>query len=142
MPAPLEFTGGCACGAVRYECSNAPIAMINCHCRDCQRASGAGYFPTVIVARSTFRIGKGQPKLYMVTAESGNSAQRAFCGDCGSPLFASSASRPELIGIRAGSLDDPSWFQATMDLWTASAQPWDVMNPGTIKVPKEPPSRV
>ena len=115
--------------------------MLNCHCRDCQRASGGGHFPTVIVERRNFRIVTGQPKYFETTAESGNAAQRAFCAMCGSPLFASSASRPALVGVRVGSLDDPGWFRATMDLWTESSQPWDLMDPSTVKLPKEPPAR-
>jgi hypothetical protein len=141
VSAPSTFSGGCACGSVRYECSAAPVAMVNCHCRDCQRASGAGHFPTVIVARNSFRISKGNPKYHTVAAESGGSAQRAFCEACGSPLFGFSSCRPALVGIRAGSLDDPSWFRATMDLWTATAQPWDQLPESTAKFPREPPPR-
>ncbi len=49
-------TGGCMCGAVRYECSAAPMFMGNCHCRDCQRASGGGYAPAIGVPRSAVKI--------------------------------------------------------------------------------------
>jgi len=60
----------------------------------------------------------------------------AFCPQCGTPLYASSSARPDFIGIRAGSLDDPSWFQPSADVWTDSAQPWDVMDPGVVKFAK------
>lgn len=126
---PSEFSGGCACGAVRYQCTCTAVAMLNCHCRDCQRAGGAGFSPTVIVHRSEFRIVKGQPRYFNREAESGAVARRAFCGDCGSPLFASSSAHPEFVGIRAGSLDDPGWFRPGADVWTCSAQPWDIMDP-------------
>jgi len=135
-PAPSTFSGGCACGAIRYECSAAPAAMVNCHCRDCQRAGGAGYSPTVVVPKSHLRILVGQPMLYERLGASGNTATRAFCGECGSPLFAWSSARPEMAGIRAGSLDDPSWFGAQTDVWTRSAQPWDVLAPHTRKFPR------
>ena len=52
----VPFFGGCACGAVRYECSAIPVAMVNCHCRDCQRAGGAGFSPTVVVSAGSFRL--------------------------------------------------------------------------------------
>ncbi|HET7133974.1 MAG TPA: GFA family protein [Gammaproteobacteria bacterium] len=107
--------------------------MVNCHCRDCQRAGGAGYSPTVVISRTAFRLSGGQPAVHEVSAASGETATRAFCGSCGSPLFASSSARPEMVGIRAGSLDDPSWFRATADVWTASAQPWDLLHPDTEK---------
>ena len=132
----MTFGGGCACGAVRYECSAAPATMVNCHCRDCQKAGGAGYSPTVVVSRGAFRVTFGEPSIHSTVAESGNTARRAFCPQCGTPLYASSSARPDFIGIRAGSLDDPSWFQPSADVWTDSAQPWDVMDPGVVKFAK------
>jgi hypothetical protein len=131
--APSHFAGGCACGAVRYECTGAPTAMVNCHCRDCQRAGGAGYSPTVVVARAGFRLAGEQPRYHESISASGNTASRAFCGRCGSPLFASSSARADFVGIRAGSLDDASWFRPTVDVWTASAQPWDLLHSETEK---------
>ena len=133
LSVPTEFSGGCACGAVQYYCSAAPIRMVNCHCRDCQRAGGAGYSPTVIVSRNGFRIIKGDPAYYEKTADSGNIAKRAFCTICGSPLFASSSARSEYVGIRAASLNDPSWFKPTVDVWCKSAQPWDNLSDATEK---------
>ena len=130
---PSYFAGGCACGAVRYECTSAPVAMVSCHCRDCQRAGGAGYAPTIVVPRAAFRLSGRQPALHEVISASGETATRGFCGSCGSPLFASSSAREDAVGIRAGSLDDPSWFRPTADVWTASAQPWDWLHPDTEK---------
>ena len=98
--------------------------MVNCYCRDCQRAGGAGYSPTVVVKRSAFQVISGEPVYYDRVADSGNIATRAFCGACGSPLFASSSAKGEFVGIRAGSLDDPSWYRPTREAWVTSAQPW------------------
>lgn len=112
--------------------------MVNCHCRDCQRAGGAGFSPTVVVPAADFHVTQGRPRFYESGADSGNTARRAFCGDCGSPLFASSSARPQFVGIRAGSLDDPGWFRAAVDVWTASAQPWDTLAADTIKFPAAP----
>lgn len=134
---PSRFTGGCACGALRYESSGPPIAMVNCHCRDCQRAGGSGYSPTIVVRRASFGVTHGVPTYYQCTSQSGNTARRAFCGLCGSPLFASSSARPDFVGIRAGSLDDPSWFRPTSEVWTQSAQPWDLLQPDTIKYERD-----
>ncbi len=130
---PSRFGGGCACGAVRYECTSPPVGMVNCHCRDCQRAGGAGHSPTVVVARAGFKLSGEEPKYYEVVAASGNTATRAFCGNCGSPLFAWSSARVDFVGLRAGSLDDPAWFRPTVDAWTASGQPWDILQPATKK---------
>jgi hypothetical protein len=141
MSVPAAFSGGCLCGAVRYECSAAPMTMVNCHCRDCQKAGGSGYSPTVVVRRRALRLRSGRPRYHRVTGESGSIARRAFCPECGTPLFASTSARPGLLGIRAGSLDDPSWFRATADVWTSSAQPWALMDSGVPKFRKGRPAR-
>ena len=131
MTAP--FTGGCACGAVRYECTAEPLGSINCHCRDCQRASGTAYASVLRVPAASFRVIKGEARFYSVKADSGNTVSRGFCAECGSPLFSRLSGMPEVVGVRAGSLDDPSWHRPAIDIFTASAQPWDYMNPDLPK---------
>jgi hypothetical protein len=138
---PTHFLGGCACGAIRYECSAEPIAMINCHCRDCQRSSGTAFSSVVVVPVSAVKLLNSEPKHHAVRAESENIVRRGFCCECGSPLFADSSARSDILAIKAGSLDDPSWFKPTVDIWTASAQPWDYMNPDLAKIAKHPPMR-
>jgi hypothetical protein len=135
---PVPFTGGCACGAIRYECSIEPMLMGNCHCRDCQRASGAGYSSAALVPASAVKIVKGEPKYHSVTAASGRTARRGFCAECGSPLFADNSSGSGMMALKPGSFDDPSWFKPMADIWTSSAQPWDHMNPDLPKFPKDP----
>lgn len=133
----LPFTGGCMCGAVRYECSAEPIIMGNCHCRDCQRATGTAFAAGMLVPSDAVTI-TGEVKYYDVTGDSGGIVSRGFCPNCGSRLF-SKPPIPKMMGIQAGSLDDPSWFQPSMDFYTASAQPWDYLNPDLSKFAKLPP---
>ena len=130
-----RFTGGCACGAIRYECSASPLFALNCHCRDCQRATGTAYASILRVPATAFRVTKGEPRFYTVTADSGNTVSRGFCSECGSPLFSRPSAMPEIVGVRAGSLDDPSWHRPAADIFTKSAQPWDYMDP---ELPKHP----
>jgi hypothetical protein len=134
MAAP--FSGGCACGAVRYECSAEPLMMGNCHCRDCQRASGGPFVSIVAVPKDALKI-TGDVKYHEVKADSGRPIKRGFCGKCGSRLFGFSSA--PFIGVSAGSLDDPSWYSPSFDIYTSSAQPWDYMNPELAKFPKMPP---
>ena len=136
MAAP--FMGGCMCGAVRYECSAEPLMTANCHCRDCRRSSGSPFASVLLVPQDAVKI-TGEVKWFGVKADSGNMLSRGFCPDCGSPLFGKpSGSLSAVLGIRAVSLDDPSWYRPTMDIYTDSAQPWDYMNPDLSKVPKMP----
>jgi hypothetical protein len=124
----VPFCGGCACGAIRYQCSAEPIMAVNCHCRDCQRATGTAYASGLFVPGAALRITKGDPKYHTTTADSGNLSSRGFCRECGSPVLANSSGHPMVI-IYASSLDDPSWHQPTMDVFASKAQPWDYMNP-------------
>jgi hypothetical protein len=135
----VPFTGGCACGAIRYECTAPPLGMVNCHCRDCQRASGSGYSATLIMAANSVRLLRGTCNAHQTVAESGNVAKREFCGVCGTPLFAGSLARPEFLGVKAASLDDPRWFAPEADVWVGSAQPWDHMDPDVAKFPRNRP---
>jgi len=132
------FTGGCMCGAVRYECSAEPVMTANCHCRDCQRATGTAYVSVLFVPRTAVKI-TGEVKYYDVKGDSGNILSRGFCPTCGSRLFGRPAVLPDLMGIMPGSLDDPSSHRPAMDIYTSSAQPWDHMNPELPKFPKGPP---
>ena len=130
--------GGCMCGKVRYECTADPVFMANCHCRDCQRATGAAYFATLAVPRSGVKI-IGEVKYYESAGDSGQPLKRGFCPSCGSRLFALPSVAPEIMGIPAASLDDPGIFKPSMDFYTSSAQPWDHMDPALPKFPKMPP---
>jgi hypothetical protein len=134
----VPFTGGCMCGAIRYECAAAPIVMVNCHCRDCQRATGAAFAAGMLVPRDAVTI-VGDVKYYDVIGDSGGLVGRGFCPNCGAWVL-SKPPMPEFLGITAGSLDDPSEFQPTMDLYTDSAQPWDYLNPALSKFAKMPSS--
>ena len=136
MPAP--FAGGCACGAIRYACTAAPLVSLNCHCRDCQRETGSAFAPILAVPKAAFTLTHGSPQYFALTADSGQTTRRAFCAACGSPLFGLPGSVPDLVTIRVSSLDDPSEFRPSQDIYTASAQPWDYMNPDLPKVPKLP----
>ena len=135
MAVSVPFTGGCACGAIRYECSAEPLRSMNCHCRNCQHTSGGGYFPEVLIPIAALKI-TGDVKYYDVKADSGNTLSHGFCAHCGAPVFAKSSGFPDFMIVRVGSLDDPSWYQPDMDVYTSRAQPWDYMNPDLPKFPE------
>jgi hypothetical protein len=73
---PTPFTGGCACGALRYECSAEPVLSWKCHCRDCQHASGSAFCAVLYVPKEALRI-TGEDKYYDVQGESGNTVSRS-----------------------------------------------------------------
>jgi hypothetical protein len=133
-----HLTGGCLCGAVRYETPAKPVIEGNCHCRDCQRVSGSGYAPTLFVPADSLTI-SGRVSYHDVQGDSGHAVTRGFCPACGSQLFGAVELMPGVIALRAGSLDDPAVYHPTMDIYVASAQPWDFMDPALPKFDKLPP---
>ena len=135
---PKKLSGGCACGAIRYECDADPIIMMNCHCRDCQKASGSGYAAIVVVPKAAVKI-RGEPRYHKVIGQSGKATERGFCTNCGSPMTVTSERRPDVLGLQAGSLDDPSTYQPMMDVFTSSSQPWDQMDVKLQKYSRSPP---
>jgi hypothetical protein len=122
-----NFTGGCACGAIRYEVSAEPIVMFNCHCRDCQKTTGGPYTPVMYVPASAFTITKGTPKYYKTASEMAGDNVRGFCPQCGSRLFGGLSDIGQ--GIAASTLDDPSLYNPQFEIFTSDAQPWDYMDP-------------
>lgn len=132
------ISGRCLCGAVSYVATADPLVMLNCHCRDCQRASGSAYVPVVVVPIASFEV-KGELRFHESVGDGGNTVQRGFCPLCGSPVANTLSRVPNIIGLMAGSLDDPSLHKPTMEIYTASAQAWDVMAADTQKC-SGPPS--
>jgi hypothetical protein len=136
----IPLTGGCACGAIRYECSAEPIAMLNCHCRDCQRLTGGGFAPAVLFPSQAFRITHGQLRYHFTPSIARGKHKRGFCPECGSRVTGGEfEGRSQSVGVLAGSLDEPSWFRPQMDIFVSDAQPWDEMDPAIPKFEQYPP---
>ncbi len=127
------LNGGCACQAIRYTASHAPRYMGNCHCRDCQQATGSAFFPGVLFLDKELSLSQGTPKWFERLSDSGNTMRRGFCGECGSPLFLKIAERGGIALVYASSLDDPALYKPTRDIFVSSAHTWDIMNPDLPK---------
>lgn len=123
----FPLTGGCACGAIRYEITTMPLLLYACHCTDCQRRSGSAFALNMPVAAKTLRIVKGAPKGWRNTSGSGATTTSWFCGDCGSRIYGARDGRPDSMTIRAGTLDDTSWLRPAAHLYMRSAQPWETI---------------
>ena len=125
----VPFGGGCACGAIRYACAGAPRYMGNCHCRDCQQATGSAYLPAVMVKENEFSLLSGEPIWFERPSDRGHPMRRAFCPACGSPLFLVNGANKAVRVLYAGSLDDPSRYRPSREIYVASAQPWCLLHP-------------
>lgn len=133
----LPLTGGCLCGALRYRIAAAPVKAMNCHCRTCQKATGAAYMALYLVPADALEI-NGVYIEYASTAASGNTIYRGFCPTCGSTLLGRYSGMTGLRAVAAASLDDPGVFKPEADIWVADAQPWDIMHPDLPKFAGSP----
>ena len=132
------FQGGCRCGAVRYEVTSEPMAVMNCHCRDCQYASGGGFSTVAVVPAAAFKLTKGTPRRFSVKGDSGSDVTRSFCETCGTPMF-SEPPGDAIWVVKAGTLADPSWLQMSGALYTKSAQPWAHIDKTKMRFDRMPP---
>jgi hypothetical protein len=135
---PILFCGGCACGAIRYQCSAEPLLSEVCYCRDCQRSSGNASAALLFVPAANFTLTSGSPKYYRVTGTSGHPLDRGFCPECGSPLVVKPHRFPNLMILVAASLDDPGEFRPQVEMWTGSAPPWACLHPTLPKIKGQP----
>ncbi len=115
-----RHTGGCLCGAVRYEASVPPANSHYCHCRMCQRAMGNVFGMFVMFPADKFRFTGAAPKRYRSSAF----AERGFCADCGTPILFQYDTQPTRIGITLGSLDHPEAAPPERHIGIESHVPW------------------
>jgi len=133
------YTGGCACGAIRYEISAEPVASVECQCRDCQRESGTGHQSHLTFRRADVKF-TGEAMRWDMVADSGYVKTRSFCPTCGSPAFLTFAAMPEFITVRAASLDDPSRYKPQIVTYGVRGYAWDHLDPTLPKFDKMPPA--
>jgi len=134
------ITGGCQCGAVRYESTAEPIVGANCHCDNCKKFSGAGHASNMLVPVDGFTV-TGDMSSYEYKAESGNDMARYFCSTCGSPIYGTNSANTNVVVLRAGGFDDPGVFRAKVSLFTPRAAPWDHIDDNAVRFDGMPPPK-
>lgn len=134
----MLITGGCLCRAIRYEISEPPIVSRVCWCRVCQYIGAGSGTVNTCFARAALTL-HGEPADYRSIADSGNVMHRRFCRACGTSLFSEAESRPHLIFVRAGTLDDPEIARPASTIWTSAAPSWACINEALPRVERQPP---
>jgi hypothetical protein len=136
---PKPLTGHCLCGSVRYTADAAPLAQAVCHCTECQRQTSSPFSVIVAVPGDSFSVSGDTLASFETDAEdSEGKTRRNFCSACGSPLFSLSPAAPQLVFIKAGTLDDSSWLEPTLEVWTRSAQHWSPRFEGVAQMERGP----
>jgi len=120
------FSGGCLCGAVRYEARGSPADPCFCHCRSCRLAAGAPMVPWASFERGRFRISRGTLTEHRSSAR----VWRGFCAACGTQLTYRDEGRAAQIDVTLATLDEPAAVAPQMHVWTAHKLPWVQLDDG------------
>ena len=122
--ANTTLTGGCACGAIRYQLTERPLIVHACHCRDCQRITGSAFVINLWIEKE-FVQASGRPKSFRLTGGTGKSHDVFFCERCGAYLWSFYHAAPgEALFVRAGTLDQPEKIKPDVHIFTRSKLPW------------------
>jgi hypothetical protein len=132
-----SYTGGCNCGAIRYEALAEPLMAGHCQCRDCQHESGTGHASQIAFPRAAVKL-EGKASHWEKRADSGNVVTRAFCPTCGSPVYSLNSGMPQLFFAKAASLDEPARYVPQMAVYTTSGFAWDHLDPDLPRFAKMP----
>ncbi|WP_028137309.1 GFA family protein [Bradyrhizobium japonicum] len=133
------YTGGCACGAIRYSILGEPLFSNHCQCRDCQRESGSGHGSYATFARTGVTL-TGEARHWDMVADSGNVKRRSFCPQCGVAVYMTFAAQPDVFTIRAGSLDEPARYKPQVVTFAARGHDWDCLDSDLTKFAGMPPA--
>ncbi|WP_108459984.1 GFA family protein [Devosia naphthalenivorans] len=134
-----NYSGGCACGAVRYATSSDPLFENRCQCSDCQKRSGTGHGSHLTFPRRADVTITGRAKDWRVAGDSGNEKIHAFCPTCGTPVYLTFAALPDLVAVHAASLDDPGQFNPQAVMYNSRSHVWDSMDASLPTFEKMPP---
>jgi hypothetical protein len=117
----MAITGGCHCGAIRYQVEGDPIVHGLCHCADCRRSAGAPMVGWLMFPSAALKVTKGTPKAY----KSSEHGRRHFCPDCGSGLFYYNEQMlPDLVDLQSATLDDPNAIPPQAHIQVAERLGW------------------
>jgi hypothetical protein len=133
-----RYTGGCLCGALRYEAVGEPLGSGHCYCADCRKASGSGFVPFMGFRASDVRF-SGEAREFRSKAARGGEAVRNRCAVCMSLVFGGEIDKSDSFTLYAGSLDEPSTFHPTFAIFAEGRPSWAVIPPGFRVFDRMPP---
>jgi hypothetical protein len=130
------FEGGCDCRYVRYRMTSRPLFVHCCHCRWCQRETGASFALNAMIEADRVVHLAGEPEIVDTPSSSGTGQAIARCPKCRIAVWSNYGGRTVVRFVRVGTLDDPDEFPPDIHIFTATRQPWVVIPPGAKSVPE------
>jgi hypothetical protein len=135
--AALHYDGGCTCRAVRYRMTSGPMIVHSCHCRWCQRETGASFALNALIEASRVILLSGEPEMVSTPSNSGKGQKIARCPTCRVAVWSNYAGAGDAIRfVRVGTLDEPDRLPPDIHIYTSSKQPWVVLPAGARAVPE------
>ena len=135
--AALDLSGGCTCREIRYRLTSAPMIVHCCHCRWCQRETGASFALNALIEADRVQLLQGAPMVIATPSNSGRGQQITRCPICHIAVWSNYAGAGNKLNfIRVGTLDNPDQLPPDIHIFTASKQPWVVLPPGMPQVPE------
>lgn len=126
--AEMTYEGGCVCGSVRFRMLSAPLFVHCCHCRWCQRETGASFALNALIESDRVRMLSGEPELIPTPSNSGKGQNIWRCPRCRVALWSNYAGFGDKVSfVRVGTLDEPDRFSPDIHIFTESKQPWVVI---------------
>lgn len=136
---PFKLTGGCGCGAVRFEVTEPLVGATYCHCTRCQRRTGTAASASGATVPGSFRFVQGEDRAKAWKPEGG--FEKWFCGDCGSALFSRDPEHPERVGVRLGAIDGDPGVRPRAHQFVAYAASWEPLpDDGLPRFPERRPA--
>ncbi|MBL4757946.1 MAG: GFA family protein [Rhizobiales bacterium] len=125
---PKNITGSCLCGAVHYESNESSMVTAHCHCVHCRKSSGTGHCTHAGISKNNFTV-SGRIEFYDHPTDSGNIVSRGFCPTCGCAIYSTNSNHPDMVFLRASSLDDPEIARPQIVVYASRAPSWDLVDP-------------
>jgi hypothetical protein len=133
----INYTGGCACGAVRYRLETSPLFVNCCHCTACQTETGSAFVINALIEADRVTTTKGTPASVLTPSESGKGQQIWRCPDCHVALWSNYGGARDVIRfVRVGTLDNPAAVPPDVHIFTRSRLPWVILPPDKPAVPE------
>ena|SRR5258706_15316911 len=135
--AEQAFPGRCTCGAVRYRMTSRPLVVHCCHCRWCQRETGASFALNAVIEADRVALEDGAPEVVLTLSNSGKGQRISRCPACRIAVWSNYAGAGDALRfVRVGTLEEPDGLPPDIHIFTSSKQPWVILPEGVPAVPE------